>query len=43
MPKIEINKKAPMFLTDDFLGNHISLEDFLNQKNVLLVFNRGFM
>lgn len=34
---------APDFTLDDFQGNPVSLADFRGQKNVLLVFNRGFM
>jgi peroxiredoxin len=34
---------APDFTLDDFQGRPVSLADFRGQKNVVLVFNRGFM
>lgn len=40
--RIEINTPAPNFTLTDFKGNEISLSDFKDNKNVLLVFNRGF-
>lgn len=43
MAKVEVNTPAPDFTLKDFYGNNISLSDFLGQKNVLIVFNRGFM
>jgi peroxiredoxin len=43
MPKVNIDKQAPNFSSLDFLGNQISLKNYFNKKNVLLVFNRGFM
>jgi peroxiredoxin len=43
MAKVEINTQAPDFTLKDFYGNDISLSDFLGQKNVLIIFNRGFM
>lgn len=42
MPRVEINTPAPDFTLDDFNGKRISLTDFTGQKNVLVVFNRGF-
>lgn len=42
MPKVEINTPAPDFNLEDYQGNQIHLKDFLG-KNVLLVFNRGFL
>jgi len=33
---------APNFTLDDFQGQLVSLSDFRFQKNVVLVFNRGF-
>jgi len=41
--RIELNKQAPDFTLQDFQGNQVSLTDFRDKKNVLLVFNRGFM
>ena len=43
MPKIQLNERAPAFELLSFDGRKISLSDFQNQKNVLLVFNRGFL
>lgn len=34
---------APGFTLDDFQGKPVSLAGFSGQKNVVLVFNRGFM
>lgn len=42
MPRVELNANAPQFSLPDFNGNSVSLADFKNQKNVLVVFNRGF-
>jgi peroxiredoxin len=42
MSKVEINKPAPDFTLADYAGNSVSLSDYRNNKNVLLVFNRGF-
>ncbi len=42
MSRAELNKPAPNFTLTDFKGQEISLKDFQNKKNILLVFNRGF-
>ena len=42
MARVELNKHAPKFTLLDFNGNSVSLSDFTNRKNVLVVFNRGF-
>ena len=42
MSKVELNMPAPDFTLTDFNGNKVSLSDFRESKNVLLVFNRGF-
>lgn len=42
MARIELNIQAPDFTLPDFNGKSVSLADFLNKKNVLVVFNRGF-
>ncbi len=42
MSRAELNKPAPDFTLTDFRGQAISLSDFRNKRNVLLVFNRGF-
>lgn len=41
--KAELNKPAPDFTLPDFEGNKVSLSDFKGKKNIVLVFNRGFM
>lgn len=43
MTQIELGKKAPEIETKDYRGNDFKLSDFENKKNVLLVFNRGFI
>ena len=43
MEHIEINNEAQEFNIKDNKGNIIKLSDYKNQKNVYLVFNRGFM
>ncbi len=43
MTEAEINPPAPDFTLPDFEGHNISLSDFAGRKNVLLVFNRGFL
>ena len=42
MPRVSLDVTAPDFTLPDLTGNPVSLSDFLDQKNVLLVFNRGF-
>jgi peroxiredoxin len=42
MSRAELNKPAPDFTLTDFNGQEVSLANFQGQKNVLLVFNRGF-
>lgn len=42
MPKVQLNTPAPDFTLTDFEGNSVTLSDFRGQRNVLLVFNRGF-
>ena len=43
MAKVEMNQEAPQFELKDFNGEVVRLGDFIEQKNVLLVFNRGFV
>jgi peroxiredoxin len=43
MSRAELNKPAPDFTLTDFNGREVSLANFQGQKNVLLVFNRGFL
>jgi len=40
---ILINSPAPDFALKDFNGKLVRLSDFRDRKNVLLVFNRGFV
>jgi peroxiredoxin len=42
MPKVAINLPAIQFTLNNFNGEPVSLSDFRQHKNVLLVFNRGF-
>ena len=41
--RVELNQPAPDFSLTDANGQQVSLSDFKNKRNVLLVFNRGFM
>ncbi len=43
MSKVQLNVQAPDFELLDTKGQPVRLSSFRNQKNVLLVFNRGFM
>jgi peroxiredoxin len=43
MARVRLNTRAPEFALKDFHGNQVSLGDFAGKKNVLLVFNRGFL
>ena len=43
MAKVAVNTPAPAFQLADFRGEPISLADYQGEKNVLLVFNRGFV
>ena len=43
MAKVAVNTPAPAFQLADYHGEPIALADFQGKKNVLLVFNRGFM
>ena len=42
MTQVAINKPSPEFTLKDLSGKPVSLTDYRSQKNVLLVFNRGF-
>jgi len=37
------NQIAPNFTINDITGTDIRLSEYKNKKNVLLIFNRGFM
>lgn len=41
--RVQINSSAPDFSLKNPNGQKISLSDFKDISNVLLVFNRGFM
>jgi peroxiredoxin len=42
MSRVELNTQAPNFTLNDFNGKSVSLADFVNKNNVVVVFNRGF-
>jgi peroxiredoxin len=42
MARVKINKQAPDFILPDFHDNNIRLSDYRGEKNVVLIFNRGF-
>jgi len=42
MPRVSLNTPAPDFELTDFNGNSVRLSD-MRGKNLLLVFNRGFI
>jgi len=42
MSRIQTNIPAPDFTLADFRGRPVSLSEFRGDKNVLVVFNRGF-
>ena len=41
--RVGLNAAAPDFSTKDCIGNPFRLSHFQGQKNVVLVFNRGFV
>ena len=44
MPKVpQVSRKAPGFTLTDTGGEKVRLSDYNGRKNVLLVFNRGFV
>ena len=40
--RVELNTPAPDFSLPDWQGKHVRLSDFQGNRNVVLVFNRGF-
>jgi len=42
MPRVSMNTPAPDFELADYTGKRVRLSDFRG-RNVLLVFNRGFI
>lgn len=43
MPKVELNAVAPDFDLKTFQGEPVRLSGYQGRKNVILVFNRGFI
>jgi peroxiredoxin len=43
MAKVALNKPAPEFELTDYQGQTVKLSDFREQKQIVLVFNRGFV
>ena len=43
MPRVSIDVPAPDFELADYRGETFRLADLRGERNVLLVFNRGFM
>ena len=43
MSTVAMNRPAPDFQLNDFRGNLFQLSTLKGEKNVVLVFNRGFM
>jgi len=43
LPKVQLNTPAPDFTLNDFKDQPVRLADFRGGKNVVLVFNRGFL
>jgi len=43
MPRVELNAPASDFSLPDFNGEQFSLSALLDKKNVVIVFNRGFL
>jgi len=41
--KLKSGLKLPVFTLEDMVGDVFSSENFIGRKNMLLVFNRGFM
>jgi len=41
--KVHLNTPAPDFTLKDVRGVDVSLSDFIGEKKVFLVFNRGFV
>ena len=43
MSKLQVTVEAPDFVLNDFQGQEVALSGFRDRRNVLLVFNRGFL
>lgn len=42
MPKVQLDARAPDFKLKDYSGETFQLSQLQGDKNVVLVFNRGF-
>ncbi len=42
MSNVSLNHPAPDFTLNDFNGKEVKLSQYAGQKNIVLVFNRGF-
>ena len=43
MSRVELNTPAPGFSLPDLNGKNVALSSYAGRKNVLIVFNRGFL
>jgi len=43
MSRLEAGVAAPDFVLNNFKGKIVDLKSFRDKKNILLVFNRGFL
>jgi peroxiredoxin len=43
MPKVHLNTPAPDFTLNNLKDEPVHLADFRGRKNLVLVFNRGFL
>ncbi|MEA1968420.1 MAG: hypothetical protein U9N77_09400 [Thermodesulfobacteriota bacterium] len=43
MSRLQVETEVPNFVLNDFEGREVELKSFRKIKNVLLVFNRGFL
>ena len=43
MTSVAVEQNAPDFILSDYAGIEFKLSSFKNEKNVLLVLNRGFV
>jgi peroxiredoxin len=43
LSKVKVNVEAPQFALKDYESKEITLSQYRNVKNVLLVFSRGFL
>lgn len=41
--ELKIGTAAPDFVVEDWQGRRVSLEEIKGQKNLFIVFNRGFV